>query len=192
MVDFIDRHSSEYGIEPICKELPITPSTYHAAKACQADPARRSARANRDDALRVEIQRIFDYNLGAYYARKVWEQLKREGHVVARCTVARLIRRLGLAGAIRGATARTTRPASMQALPDERVRRRFRAEAPNRLWVADLTYVATWSGFAYTAFVIDTFTDRIVGWRTSHSMRTGLVCSIRWRKRCPRDRPTTA
>jgi len=175
MVDFIDRHRAEYGVEPICMELPIAPSTYHAAKACQADPACRSARARHDEALSVEIQRIFDDNFGVYGVRKVWEQLKREGHVVARCTVARLMRRLGLQGVVRGATTRTTRPSPMQAFPDDRVRRRFRAEAPNRLWVADFTYVATWRGFAYTAFVIDTFADRIVGWRTSHSMRTGLV-----------------
>lgn len=175
MVDFIDRHRAEYGVEPICRELPIAPSTYYATKACQANLARRSARARRDEVLCVEIQRIFDDNFGVYGVRKVWKQLKREGHAVARCTVARLMRRLGLKGVVRGASTRTTRPTSMQALPDDRVRRQFRAEAPNRLWVADLTYVATWRGFAYTAFVIDTFADRIVGWRTSHSMKTGLV-----------------
>jgi len=153
MVDFIDRHRAEYGVEPICKELPIAPSTYYAAKACQAAPDCRSVRAKRDEALCVEIKRIFYDNFGVYGVRKVWKQLKREGHVVARCTVARLMRRLGLKGAVRGATTRTTRPAPMQALPDDRVRRHFRAAAPNRLWVADFTYVATWRGFAYTVFV---------------------------------------
>jgi len=191
MVDFIDRHRAEYGVEPICKELPIAPSTYHAAKACQADPARRSARARRDEALCAEIQRIFDDNFGVYGVRKVWEALKREGRVVARCTVARLMKQLGLKGVVRGATMRTTRPAPTQALPDDRVRRHFRAEAPNRLWVADFTYVATWRGFAYTAFVIDTFADLIVGWRTSRSMRTGLVLDALEQAlsaRSPRDR----
>ncbi len=175
MVDFIDRHRAAYGVESICKELPIAPSTYHAAKACQADPASRSDRAKRDEALSSEIQRIFDDNFGVYGVRKVWQALKREGRVVARCTVVRLMRQLKLKGVVRGAATRTTRPAPMQALPDDHVRRRFRAVAPNRLWVADFTYVATWRGFAYTAFVIDTFADRIVGWRTSHSMKTGLV-----------------
>jgi len=175
MVDFIDCHRAEYGVEPICRELPIAPSTYYASKACQADPASRSVRAKDDEALCVEIQRVFDENFGVYGVRKVWAQLKREGHVVARCTVDRLLCRLGLKGAVRGAVTRTTRPAPMQALPDDRVRRQFRAEAPNRLWVADFTYVATWRGFVYTAFVIDTFGNHIVGWRTSHSMMTGLV-----------------
>lgn len=131
------------------------PSTHHAAKVRQADPACRFARAKHDEALCIEIQRSFDDNFGVYGVRKVWKKLKRKGHVVARCTVARLMRRLGLEGVVRGATTRTTRPAPVQALPDDRVRRHFRTEAPNRPWVADFTYVATW--------------------RTSHSMRTGLV-----------------
>ncbi len=175
MVDFIDRHRADYGVEPICKELPIAPSTYYAVKARPAEPACRSARDCRDEALRSAIQRIWDENFGVYGVRKVWGRLKREGFVVARCSVARLMRQLGLRGAVRGARTRTTHPAPLQGLPADRVRRQFRASAPNRLWVADFTYVATWRGFAYTAFVVDTFANCIVGWRTAGSMRTGLV-----------------
>ena len=175
MVDFIDQHRAEYGVEPICRELPIAPSTYHACKARQADPDQRSARALRDAALSAEITRIWDDNFGVYGVRKIWHQLRREGHDVARCTVARLMRQLGLQGAVRGAHCRTTRPAPATACPEDRVQRHFRAKRPNRLWVADLTYVPTWAGFAYTAFVIDVFGNYLVGWRTACSMHTDLV-----------------
>jgi transposase InsO family protein len=175
MVSFIDAHRAQYGVEPICKELPIAPSVYFEARARQADPARLPARARRDAALSEQIQHVHSAHFGVYGARKVWRQLQRDNVVAARCTVERLMRRLGLQGVIRGRRCRTTIADDGAALPSDRVERKFIAERPNQLWVADFTYVATWSGFVYTAFVIDVFARRIIGWRVARSMRTELV-----------------
>ena len=175
MVAFIDEHRDEHGIEPICEMLPIAPSTYYEHKAAQADPGRRSDRARRDEQLKVEIARVFAANYEVYGHRKIWAQLRREGIEVARCTVQRLMREMGLHGAVRGrAWKTTTRPGTAPAPPDL-VDRRFTVDAPNRLWVSDLTYVATWRGFVYVAFIIDAFARRIVGWRVSTSLRTDLA-----------------
>ena len=175
MVAFIDDHRAEYGVESICKVLPIAPSTYYAAKAREADPALRSARERRDEALRAEVRRVWEQNRRVYGVRKVWRQLNREGITVARCTVARLMRAMGLRGAVRGRRLRTTLPADQAERPLDLVERDFSAERPNQLWVSDLTYVATWRGFVYVAFVIDVFSRRIVGWRVSNSLRTDLA-----------------
>ena len=175
MVAFIDAHRAAYGVEPICQQLPIAPSTYYEAKAQQADPSRRSARAQRDEALRPEIERVWEDNRRVYGARKVWKQLGREDQVVARCTVERLMRSLGLAGVVRGARVRTTVPDPVAERPQDLVHRQFAARRPDELWVADFTYVATWAGMVYVAFVIDVFSRRIVGWRASAAMRTDLA-----------------
>ena len=155
MIAFIDAHRAVHGVEPICRLLPIAPSTYYAHIACRRDPARGSARARRDAELRSEIARVHAENFGVYGARKVWRQLKREGVEVARCTVERLMRGMGLQGAVRGRTVRTTVQNSAAPCPLDRVNRQFHAPAPNMLWVSDFTYVATWSGFVHVAFVID-------------------------------------
>lgn len=175
MVAFIDQHREAYGIEPICAMLPIAPSTYYAHKACAADPSRRSTRAQRDAVLRDEIQRVYDANFQVYGVRKVWEQLDREGIEVARCTVTRMMHAMGLQGAVRGRATVTTHADETAARPLDLVDRNFTATRPNQLWVSDFTYVATWRGFVYVAFVIDTFARRIVGWRASTSLRTGFV-----------------
>lgn len=176
MVSFIDDHRGEYGVEPICEVLPIAPSTYYAFKARQADPERRSRRARRDAELKPEIRRVWNENLSVYGARKVWKQLRREKFAVARCTVERLMGVLGLHGATRGSGFRvTTESDGDAARPLDRVERNFTAERPNQLWVSDLTYVATWRGFVYVAFVIDVFSRRIVGWRVSSSLRSDLA-----------------
>ena len=175
MVTFIDDHKERFGIEPICTVLPIAPSTYYATKTQHRDPDRRSARAQRDDGLKLEIQRVWDDNFRVYGVRKVWRQLKREGFDVARCTVARLMRDLGIRGVVRGRKVQTTVPDELLDRPLDRVKRQFNVFRPNALWVADLTYVATWRGFVYVAFVIDAFARRIVGWRVSNSLRTGLA-----------------
>ncbi|WP_407531055.1 IS3 family transposase [Methylobacterium oryzisoli] len=175
MIAFIDDHRALYGVEPICRLLPIAPSTYHAHVARRADPARLPARARRDAALVAEIRRVHAANFGVYGVRKVWRQLAREGITVARCTVARLRRAMGLHGVVRGHRVRTTVPNPAASCPLDRVNRQFKAECPNRLWVADFTYVATWGGFVYAAFVIDVFARRIVGWRVSRSARADLV-----------------
>ncbi len=175
MVTFIDDHKERFGIEPICTVLPIAPSTYYSNKTQHRDPDRRSARAKRDDGLKLEIQRVWDDNFRVYGVRKVWRQLKREGFEVARCTVARLMRDLGLRGVVRGRKVKTTVPDELLDRPLDRVNRQFNVFRPNALWVADLTYVATWRGFVYVAFVIDAFARRIVGWRVSSSLRTGLA-----------------
>jgi putative transposase len=170
MIAYIDRHKDRFGVEPICRLLPIAPSTYYARK--QRPP---SARAVRDARLKAEIRRVYDDNFGVYGARKVWRQLHREGIPVARCTVERLMGELGLRGAVRGKTHRTTTPDAAAPRPADLVDRDFAAQRPNRLWVADLTYVATWSGFVYVAFVIDAFSRFIVGWQASRSLRTDLA-----------------
>jgi putative transposase len=175
MVTYIDDHKERFGVEPICAVLPIAPSTYYVNKTQHRDPDRRSARAQRDDELKLEIQRAWDDNFRVYGVRKVWRQLKREGFEVARCTVARLMRDLGLRGVVRGRKVRTTVPDELLDRPLDRVNRQFNVFRPNALWVADLTYVATWRGFVYVAFVIDAFARRIVGWRVSSSLRTGLA-----------------
>jgi transposase InsO family protein len=176
MVSFIDQHRAQYGVEPICSVLPIAPSTYFRRKGHQQDPTARSARAQRDDELREAIQRVWDENEQVYGPRKVWKQLRREGRRVARCTVERLMRTMGLCGAVRGRAWKvTTQSDPAAARPADLVERRFTATGPNQLWVADFTYVATWRGFVYVAFVIDVFARRIVGWRVSASLRTDFV-----------------
>jgi putative transposase len=176
MVSFIDEHRDALGVEPICTQLPIAPSTYYERKRQQADPSRRSKRAQRDATLREEIQRVWDDNFLVYGARKVWLQLGREDIAVAKCTVERLMRDMGLRGATRGGAARITTTSDDTAeRPADLVRRNFTATAPNALWVADFTYVATWAGMVYVAFVVDVFSRYIVGWRVATSMRTDLV-----------------
>ena len=177
MIGFIDDHRDEYGVEPICRVLPIAPSTYHAHAAQRRDPERSSERAKRDAVLKVEIQRVFEGNFGVYGVRKVWWQLLREGFTVARCTVERLMRDrdMGLRGVIRGRSVRTTIGDKAAPCPLDHVNRQFQAPAPNRLWLSDFTYVATWSGFVYVAFVIDAYARRIVGWRVSRTAHAGFV-----------------
>ena len=176
MVRFIDDHRDVYGVEWICAAVPIAPSTYFLHKAQHADPTRRSARTQRDDELRSAIQRVWDEHFQVYGPRKVWRQLRREGIRVARCTVRRLMRALGLTGAVRGrAWVTTTQPQPDAARPADLVTRDFTATQPNQLWVSDFPYVATWRGFMYVAFVIDVFARRIVGWRASASLRTDLA-----------------
>ena len=187
MVAFVDDHREEYGVEPICAVLPIAPSTYYRHKAREADPTLHPARAQRDEELRVEIQRVWKENFQVYGVRKIWRQLNREGHTVARCTVARLMRELGLFGAVRGRRFKTTVAADVAERPMDLVERDFTAERPNRLWVSDFTYVATWRGFVYVAFVIDTFSRRIVGWRVSSSLRTELALDALEQAICERE-----
>jgi transposase InsO family protein len=175
MIAFIDDHRSAYGIEPICKVLPIAPSTYHAHVALRREPEQASARAQRDALLKAEIRRVFAENFGVYGVRKVWRQLAREGTAVARCTVARLMRELGLRGVVRGKETMTTTPNKGAPCPADKVNRQFRAPRPNLLWLSDFTYVATWQGFVYVAFVIDAYARRIVGWRVSRTAHAGFV-----------------
>jgi len=176
MVAFIDEHRETFGVEPICAVLPIAPSRYYELKGRERDPHRRPARARRDERLGEDIGRVGRENREVYGVRKVWKQLRREGQAVARCTVARLMRRLGLAGVVRGRKYTvTTIPETAAARPPDLVTRQFTAVRPNQLWVADLTYVATWRGFVYVAFVIDVFSRRIVGWRASTSLRSDLA-----------------
>jgi putative transposase len=176
MVAFIDAHRDAYGVEPICDVLPIAPSTYYEHQARARDSARRPARVRRDDRLRPEIRRVWNENLGVYGAKKVWRQLGREGVDVARCTVERLMRALGLAGAVRGRAFRVTTVTDEGARrPPDLVQRAFTTTRPNQLWVADITYVATWAGFVYVAFVIDVFSRAVVGWRVSRSLRSDLA-----------------
>ena len=175
MVSFIDDHRRMYGVEPICAVLPIAPSTYYERKAREADPSRLSARAKRDAVLVAETDRIWRENFQVYGVRKMWRQLHREHLCAARCTVARLMRDLGLQGAVRGRKAKTTIPDDLAARPADLVRRDFTATRPNQLWVSDLTYVATWNGFVYVAFITDVFSRMIVGWRASSSLRSDLA-----------------
>lgn len=175
MVSFIDEHRAKFGVEPICGVLPIAPSTYYEHRRRRREPARRPHRELRDERLREDVVRVWTENRGVYGARKVWRQLLREKAQVARCTVERLMRAEGLQGVVRGRKPRTTVPNDLAPRPEDRVNRQFCASEPNRLWVADLTYVATWAGFVYTAFVIDVFARTIVGWRVSSSLRTDLA-----------------
>ena len=175
MIAFIDDHREAHGIEPICKVLPIVPSTYHDHVAKRADPEKLSARARQDMALKPEIARVFAENFAVYGVRKVWRQMQREGFAIARCTVERLMQSMGLQGVIRGKPIRTTVQDKAMPCPLDHVNRQFNAPAPNVLWVSDFTYVATWAGFVYVAFVIDTYARRIVGWRASRTAHTAFV-----------------
>jgi transposase InsO family protein len=175
MIAFIDDHRAAYGVEPICKVLPIAPSTYHDHAAKRLDPTRLSARAQRDRTLKPEIARVFAENFEVYGARKVWRQLAREGVTIARCTVERLMGDMGLHGVIRGKPVRTTIQDKAAPCPLDHVNRVFHAPAPNRLWLSDFTYVSTWSGFVYVAFVIDAYARRIVGWRVSRTAHASFV-----------------
>ena len=175
MMAFVDQHRDAFGVEPICKVLRVAPSGYWRHAAEQRDPALRCARAQRDEVLIPHIERVWQVNLQVYGADKVWRQLRREEIEVARCTVERLMRRLGLRGVSRGKGVRTTVGDTAAPCPLDRVNRQFKAERPNQLWVSDFTYVSTWQGFVYVAFVIDVFARRIVGWRVASSMRTDLV-----------------
>ena len=175
MVSFIDDHRWTYGVEPICAVLPIAPSTYYKHKAREAAPERLPARARRDRVLRDHIRRVWEENFRVYGVRKVWRQLNREGIPVARGTVRRLMGEMGFEGAVRGRKFKTTVPDTSADRPLDLVDRDFTASHPNQLWLSDLTYVATWRGFVYVAFVIDAFSRRIVGWRASTSLRTELA-----------------
>lgn len=172
MIAFIDAHRDAYGVESICEQLPIAPSTYYEHKARQIDPSREPPRVQRDRELKADIRRVWEENFEVYGVRKVWRQLNREQIAAARSTVERLMRQLGLRGAVRGRAFKTT---TMCDRPGDLVRRDFAVQRPNALWVSDLTYVATWRGFVYVAFVIDAFARRIVGWRVSTSLRSDLA-----------------
>jgi putative transposase len=175
MVTYIDDHKEKHGVESICKVLPIAPSTYYDHKVKQRQPDKRSSRAKRDGVLKVAIQRVWEENFCVYGVRKVWRQLEREDVTVARCTVERLMKAQGLRGVVRGRRVKTTLPDNLADRPLDLVNRDFKATRPNALWVADLTYVATWRGFVYVAFVIDAFARRIVGWRVSTSLRADIA-----------------
>jgi transposase InsO family protein len=187
MVSFIDENRESYGVEPICDVLPIAPSTYYGHKGWERNPESRSPRARRDEQLHVEIRRVWDQNFQLYGVRKVWRQLNREGIGVARCTVARLMGDMGLRGAVRGRRFKTTVADEVADRPLDLVERDFRATRPNELWVSDLTYVATWRGFVYVAFVIDVFSRRIVGWRVSSSLRSDLALDALEQAICERQ-----
>ncbi|EON3765739.1 IS3 family transposase [Escherichia coli] len=174
IMPLLDKLREQYGVGPVCSELHIAPSTYYHCQQQRHHPDKRSARAQRDDWLKREIQRVYDENHQVYGVRKVWRQLLREGIRVARCTVARLMAVMGLAGVLRGKKVRTTVSRKTVATGD-RVNRQFVAERPDQLWVADFTYVSTWQGFVYVAFIIDVFAGYIVGWRVSSSMETTFV-----------------
>ena len=175
MIAFIDDNREDYGVEPICKVLPIAPSTYHSHLAKRRDPSRLSDRAKRDMVLKPEIARVFAENFGVYGVRKVWRQMKREGFDIARCTIERLMRNMGLQGVIRGKPVRTTVSDHAAPCPLDHVNRQFHAPSPNMLWVSDFTYVATWKGFVYVAFVIDVYARYIVGWRVSRTAHASFV-----------------
>jgi putative transposase len=175
MMAFVDQHRDAFGVEPVCRVLQIAPSGYRRHAARQRTPSLRCERARRDDSLVPHIERIWRANLQVYGADKVWRQMHREGHAVARCTVERLMRRHSLRGVMRGKVVRTTVSDPKAACPLDKVNRQFRADRPNQLWVSDFTYVSTWQGWLYVAFVIDVFARRIVGWRVSSSMHTDFV-----------------
>lgn len=192
MVAFIDAHRQAYGVEPICAVLPIAPSTYYLHKQCAADATRRSPRAQRDEALGGDIRRVWTTHQEVYGVRKVWRQLRREQIVAPRCAVERLMRSMELRGAVRGGRrVRTTMPEAVAERPLDLVARDFTATRPNQLWVSDFTYVATWRGFVYVAFVIDVFSRYIVGWRVSSSMRTDLALDALEQALCERQPAST-
>ena len=175
MISFVDEYRSAFGVEPICKVLLIAPSTYHCHAHRRANPDTAPARVKRDAALKLEIERVFNENFGVYGVRKVWRQLLREGFDVARCTIERLMKNMGLQGVIRGKRQRTTVPDKSAPCPLDHVNRQFRSPRPNALWVSDFTYVSTWTGFVYVAFIIDAYARRIVGWRVSRTAHAGFV-----------------
>ena len=175
MTSFVDENRADCGVEPICAELPIAPSVYYEHKRREREPERCSARSRRDGELRTRIRRVWESNFGVYGARKVWCQLQREGVGVARCTVERLMRQEGLKGVVRGEKRRTTIPDEDAARPADLVDRSFEADGPDRLWLADITYVPTWSGFAYAALMIDAYSRFVVGWRVS-----ATACEPTW------------
>lgn len=175
MKNYIDRHRDDYGVEPICRVLQMAPSCYWRHAARQRNPQMRSQRAQRDEGLKADIQRVWHANWQVYGADKVWLQMNREGIAVARCTVEQLMRAMGLQGARRGKTVRTTTPDTSAPCPLDHVNRHFKASRPNELWVSDFTYVSTWQGWLYVAFVADVYARRIVGWRVSRSMQTDFV-----------------
>ena len=188
MIAFIDEHRSAYGVEPICRTIEIAPSTYHQHALRRREPERLSARAKRDAELMEEIRRVYDENFQVYGLRKVWRQLLREGIETARCTVARLMHKMGLSGVIRGKSVKTTVPDKAAQCPLDHVNRQFSASRPNVLWVSDFTYVTTWQGHVYVAFVIDAFARRIVGWRVSRVAHAGFVLDAleqALHERCP-------
>ncbi|MCL4137859.1 UNVERIFIED_CONTAM: hypothetical protein GTU68_065554 [Idotea baltica] len=175
MITFIKEHRDICGVEPICRVLKIAPSTFYAHLAVERDPDRASDRAKRDDELRPAMKQVWEDNRSVYGARKLWHAMRREGHDLARCTVERLMRDIGIEGVRRGKKIKTTWPDKALPCPLDRVNRQFRATMPNQLWVSDFTYVSTWQGFVYVAFVIDTFANKIVGWRASRSQQTQFV-----------------
>lgn len=175
MIAFIDDHRGVFGVGPICRVLGIASSTYHVFKAVERDPELASGRARQDQLDMAAIRRAFDGSRGRYGARKVWHQLRRGGHDIARCTVERLMKVMGLQGVVRGKKVITTNPDATQPCPEDKVNRAFVADMPNQLWVSDFTYVSSWQGMVYVAFVIDVFARKIVGWRVSTSMTTGFV-----------------
>ena len=187
MTRYIEAHRSRFGVEPICRALQVAPSSYYAARGRPP-----SARQQRDEVLKVTLTQTHAAHFGVYGVRKLWRQLQREGTPVARCTVERLMRALGLAGAVRGRRHRTTIPDETAPRPADLVQRNFRSPAPNRLWVADLTYVRTWAGFAYVAFIIDTYSRYIVGWHVARSLHTDVVLTALehalWVRKGPFDR----
>ncbi|KWZ58739.1 transposase [Burkholderia ubonensis] len=187
MMGFIDAHRDVYGVESICRILPIAPSTYYRRASRRSDPERWPARARRDAELKARIRQVWDENFGVYGARKVWRQLLRDGVKVARCTVERLMKAMGLQGVRRGRVVKTTQSNRATPCPLDKVNRQFQAERPNALWVADFTFVSTWTGFVYVAFVIDTFARRIVGWRVSASAHTDFVLDALNQALCDRQ-----
>ncbi|MEL6058794.1 IS3 family transposase [Escherichia coli] len=174
IMPLLENLSGEHGVGPVCHELDIAPSTYYWHQQRRKCPERRSSRDKRDAVLIPEIQRVYEENYSVYGVRKVWRQLKREGVGVASCTIERLMKALQLRGVTRGKSVRTTRSNKAET-PQDRVNRQFVAERPDSLWVADFTYVSTWQGFAYVAFIIDVFAGVIVGWRVSSTMETSFV-----------------
>ena len=189
MIDFIEESRGAHGVEPICRTLQIAPSTYYDRRAIARDPDRASARAKSDAAMSVKIDATWDANRKLYGARKIWHVLRRQGEDAARCTVERLMRRLGIRGVVRGKKVITTNPDTSLPCPDDKVNRLFMADRPNKLWVSDFTYVPTWSGTVYVAFVIDVYARRIVGWRASTSMKTQFVLDALdqaiWQRKTP-------
>ena len=175
MIAFIDDHRDVLGVGPVCRVLGIAPSTYYAFKAVERDPDLASDRTKQDRQDMAAIKQAFDGSRGRYGARKVWHQLRRSGHDIARCRVERLTKVMGLQGVVRGKKVVTTNPDAAQPCPDDKVNRAFVADTPNQLWVSDFTYVSSWQGMVYVAFVIDVFARKIVGWRVSTSMTTGFV-----------------
>ena len=175
MISFVDAYRDKHGVEPICRVLEIAPSNYYEQVRRRDSPETAPPRVQADIKLMIDIQRVFDENFQVYGVRKVWRQLEREGHDIGRCRIARLMRKMGLFGVIRGARVRTTVADKKAPCPLDHVNRQFKAPRPNQLWVSDFTYVATWGGFVYVAFVIDAYARRIVGWRVSRSAHAGFV-----------------